>query len=101
MGRENFKPGDHLYVDFGQFFHHGIYVGDGKVIHNCEHFATWCKTGRSRCRQLERPENCVPKFLHYQQRKAFKVASKKAHRGFKGVRKNTCYVFKVTKKVFI
>jgi hypothetical protein len=27
------KPGDHIYVDFGAFIHHGIYCGDNKVIH--------------------------------------------------------------------
>ncbi|MFH1811879.1 MAG: lecithin retinol acyltransferase family protein [Pseudomonadota bacterium] len=24
------------------------------VFHNCEHFATWCKTGRARSRQVEK-----------------------------------------------
>jgi hypothetical protein len=99
--------GDHLYVDYPGFSHHGIYCGDGTVIHfsknnnfkisrtslaefaqgkiiniiehykseqpsvvfnravsqlgksgyslfdnNCEHFATWCKTGRKESAQV-------------------------------------------------
>jgi hypothetical protein len=133
MGRKKFKLGDHLYVDFGIFFHHGIYVGRGKVIeystcevckvslrrfsrgrrilvksyrrcssarrtiarayrrlgekkyslwtNNCEHFATWCKTGRSRCKQLEHPERCILKFVH--QRQGFKLVGRQAHRTLK------------------
>lgn len=30
---ERFQPGDHLRVWCGAFWHHGIYVGDGRVIH--------------------------------------------------------------------
>ena len=112
------NPGDHIYVSYGFFTHHGIYVGDGAVVelyndwkktgvprdvprirrisieefadgrevkvrqyapsecdppdvvvaralsrvgeegyhlfnNNCEHFATWCKTGQARSSQVE------------------------------------------------
>jgi hypothetical protein len=112
------RPGDHIYVSYGFFTHHGIYVGDGSVVelfknwkkieepsdvphirrisievfadgrevrvrqyapsecdppdvvvgralsrigekgydlfnNNCEHFATWCKTGQARSSQVE------------------------------------------------
>lgn len=103
--RTGLKMGDHIYANYGFFFHHGIYCGDDVVIHyingriirhsslsrfakkqrihvkqhrrsfsqtrvikrarrrlgerkynvlfnNCEHFANWCKTGRSRSRQV-------------------------------------------------
>ncbi len=104
------KPGDHIFANCGLYAHHGIYIGDGKVVHyaktnagqtkialtsleefakgraikivryefcdrpevvvqralsrlgvdnydlifnNCEHFATWCKTGDGRSAQVE------------------------------------------------
>jgi len=102
--------GDHIYVMRGAYAHHGIYVGDGTVVHwdkkskvpriarvpleefsrgepvhvreydacfdpdtvvaralsrlgetgydyvanNCEHFATWCKTGQEHSQQVGR-----------------------------------------------
>lgn len=101
--------GDHLYIDCGSHYHHGIYYGNDKVAHyigtkdgtkisitslrrfssrrkirikkhkkcypskrvvgrakkrlgekkyhlifnNCEHFATWCKTGRHKSKQVD------------------------------------------------
>ena len=102
--RTGLKMGDHIYANYGYFFHHGIYCGDDEVIHyvngkiirktplskfsktqrihvkryrrafsqtrvvrrakrrlderkynlilnNCEHFANWCKMGKSKCEQ--------------------------------------------------
>lgn len=30
---QKFRKGDHLYINCGIYYHHGIYVGDDKVIH--------------------------------------------------------------------
>jgi len=71
----------------GVYAHHGIDCGDGSVIHyrkpseivertsletfqkynllfnNCEHFATWCKTGISKSQQIE---EFIPIITHLQ-----------------------------------
>mmetsp|Transcript_1697 Transcript_1697/g.4902 ORF Transcript_1697/g.4902 Transcript_1697/m.4902 type:complete len:458 (+) Transcript_1697:338-1711(+) len=31
--RQGLLPGDHVYVSCGVYYHHGIYVGDGKFVH--------------------------------------------------------------------
>lgn len=110
------KIGDHIYVDYGSFYHHGIYYGNDKVAHyyktkvcitslskfangrmirvknsrgfsskrvirraksrldekkynlvfnNCEHFSTWCKTGRSKSKQVEDLPKSAAKFTGY------------------------------------
>jgi hypothetical protein len=33
LSKEDLSPGDHIYVKRLLYSHHGIYVGDGKVIH--------------------------------------------------------------------
>lgn len=35
------------------------------AFNNCEHFATWCKTGKSRSKQLEQLDKSVPKAVRY------------------------------------
>lgn len=113
--------GDHVYVDLGEYQHHGIYCGSGEIIHysgkkqiksqlarnfsrdwtleirvreyirchqpevvilnarsrlaeteyniifnNCEHFATWCKTGERRSKQIEKIDRTLSKAVqHY------------------------------------
>lgn len=34
MRTKKLEPGDHIYVEYRWFSHHGIYCGDDKVIHN-------------------------------------------------------------------
>ncbi len=29
------SPGDHIRVDRGAYYHHGIYIGNGEAIHYC------------------------------------------------------------------
>ena len=33
MTHKNLVRGDHIYANYGGYTHHGIYCGDGKVIH--------------------------------------------------------------------
>jgi hypothetical protein len=40
-------PGDHIYVDCGMYYHHGIYVGDGIVIHNSKQQQRVCQISLS------------------------------------------------------
>ena len=142
-----FQRGDHLYVDYGGFTHHGIYYGHGKVIHylgdkvckdslkkfargdidkisvksyhqcsnveevrarakrklgekkynllisNCEHFATWCKTGKWRSKQVEQFHKTTVKYVGHHSHKAIRKVSKdtkkatlKARKVFKRLR---------------
>ena len=56
------------------------------LINNCEHFATWCKTGRGRCRQLERPERCLPKVVKHYRRAENKLLAQEIRRAFKNLK---------------
>ncbi len=142
MAHKTWKQGDHIYVNYGGFTHHGIYCGSGKVIHygaegkiceesldrftcgrsisiqkyrhsshskkvvsrarsrlgeknynlifnNCEHFATWCKIGSSRSKQIENPHQSVPKFGSHEVEKTSKALAKKTEsilkKGIKGI----------------
>jgi hypothetical protein len=112
------KIGDHIRVDHGLYYHHGVYYGNDKVAHyagggriritslrafagrrkihtvkhkkacctrtiikkvdrrlgekkynlvfnNCEHFATWCVTGRHRSSQIDNPMRSATKIVVY------------------------------------
>jgi hypothetical protein len=142
----HFQRGDHLYVDYGGYTHHGIYYGHGKVIHyydkkiresslkkfangnidkifvraysrcsdtekvrsrakrklgdrrynlitsNCEHFATWCKTGKWRSKQVENPHKTAVKFVSHNSYKVFKQVSRET-------KKTTPRIIKVLRKL--
>ena len=151
MTRKNLKRGDHIYVSYGTFTHHGIYCGDDRVIHygsrskicevslsdfakhrdvsaqkyddaysadrvvsrakkrlgekkynllfnNCEHFATWCKVGRSRCRQLENPAKAAVKLVSHPVRKVVKKVVHKSEKSLKILSKNAKSTFKKAMK---
>lgn len=154
MTRKNLKRGDHIYADYGDVIHHGIYCGDDRVIHydrrsgicevslsnftkdhdvsvqkhddaysadrvvsrakkrlgekkynllfkNCEHFATSCKVGRSRCRQLENPAKAAVKFVSHHQRKIVKKVIRKPEKLIKNLPKKAKSTFKKTiKRIF-
>ncbi len=137
MDSEDFKRGDHLYVDYGWCIHYGIYYGSRRVIHysdgrirndslhkfrchkrilikkhprcssskkvisrakkrlgekqynlitnNCEHFTTWCRTGRGRCKQLERLDKGLPKVMKHYRREGTKLLIKEVRRAFKNL----------------
>ncbi|MCS7305036.1 MAG: lecithin retinol acyltransferase family protein [Thermoguttaceae bacterium] len=131
------QKGDHVFVSYGVYTHHGIYIGDGQVVHltkekgqvvqsslkefcdgrplmvvdyehsddpstvvsravsrigqkeynlfagNCEHFATWCKTGQAKSLQVE---SLVHRAISAgAKRVAIKVASKLGVRGIRDV----------------
>ena len=153
MTRKNLKRGDHIYVSYGGFTHHGIYCGDDRVIHygsrskicevslsdfakhhdvsvqkydhaypadrvvsrakkrlgekkynllfnNCEHFATSCKVGRSRCRQLENPAKAAVKLISHHQRKIVKKVARKPEKSLKILSKKAKSTFKKAIKRF-
>lgn len=62
--KERFKPGDHLAVSRWLYQHHGVYVGDERVVQfggrildkprNCETVALWCATGVGESMQRQR-----------------------------------------------
>ena len=63
LAEEDLIRGDHIYVRRGGllYSHHGIYAGEGTVINfkgedkdNCEHFATFCATGKKKSKQIRR-----------------------------------------------
>jgi len=75
IAKDDLIPGDHIYVRRGGliYSHHGIYAGEGTVFHfkgiaqghlsekgyslpfnNCEHFATYCATGKKKSKQVRR-----------------------------------------------
>ena len=71
------KPGDHIRFKYKSFYHHGLYEGDGMVIHfagpsmeqlvepdlvtvrrdiiynNCEHFVNACVFGKAYSTQID------------------------------------------------
>lgn len=66
--------GAHLVSPRKRYRHHGIYVGNGRVIHyavrnNCKHFSEWCIFGASRSAQVEKwlasPRKAVRSVLAY------------------------------------
>ena len=153
MTHKDLKRGDHIYANYGGYTHHGIYCGDGKVIHygakgkirkvslisfaqhhhvsvkkydhpypadrvvsrakkrlgekkyhllfnNCEHFATSCKVGRSRCRQLENPAKAAVKLISHHQRKIVKKVARKPEKSLKILSKKAKSTFKKAIKRF-
>jgi cell wall-associated NlpC family hydrolase len=154
MTHKDLKRGDHIYANYGGYTHHGIYCGDGKVIHygargkirkvslksfaqhhhvsvqkydhpypadrvvsrakkrlgekkydflfnNCEYFATWCKVGRSRCRQLENPAKAVVKLASHHGHKVVKKVVRESGKSLKFlVKKTTSTVHKTIKSIF-
>jgi cell wall-associated NlpC family hydrolase len=154
MTRKNLKRGDHIYVSYGGFTHHGIYCGDDRVIHygsrskicevslsdfakyhdvsvqkydhaypadrvvsrakkrlgekkyhllfnNCEHFAAWCKVGRSRSRQVEYFTKSVVKLASHHGHKVVKKVVRESGKSLKFlVKKTTSTVHKTIKSIF-
>ena len=154
MTGKTLKRGDHIYVNYGGYTHHGIYCGDDKVIHygarskvrevllsdfaqkhhvsvqkyyhsypaervvsrakkrlgekkynlvfnNCEHFAVWCKVGKSRSMQVENPVKSIIKLISHNQRKIVKKVARKSEKPLKVLSKSTQSTFKkVIKSIF-
>lgn len=147
MTRKTLKRGDHIYVNYGGYTHHGIYCGNERVIHygrggkirevslssfaqhhhvsvqkhhhsypadrvisrankrlgekkynlvfnNCEHFAAWCKVGKSRSRQVENPAKSVIKFISHHQTKVVKKVARESQKSLKAISKKTSSSFK-------
>ena len=154
MTHKNLKRGDHIYANYGGYTHHGIYCGDGKVIHygakgkirevslssfaqhhhvsvqkydhaypadrvvsrakkrlgekkynllfnNCEHFATSCKVGRRRSRQVEDIPQTTIKFVSHHGHKVVKKVVRESGKSLKFlVKKTTSTVHKTIKSIF-
>lgn len=64
------------------------------LFKNCEHFATSCKIGRSRCRQLENPPKAAHKFVSHHQRKIVKKVARKSEKSLKILSKKAKSTFK-------
>ena len=71
------------------------------LFNNCEHFAAWCKVGRSRCRQLENPAKAVVKLASHHQHKIVKKVVRESGKSLKFlVKKTTSTVKKTIKSIF-
>jgi hypothetical protein len=71
------------------------------LFNNCEHFATSCKVGRSRCRQLENPAKAAVKLISHHQRKIVKKVARKPEKSLKILSKKAKSTFKkAIKRIF-
>jgi hypothetical protein len=70
------------------------------IFNNCEHFASWCKTGHSRCGQGEKALNTGTKAAIYGVRKAGKEAEKVQRSTVKSTSRIGTHIVKKTAKIF-
>lgn len=70
------------------------------IFNNCEHFASWCKTGKSRCQQGEQALSTGAKAVVYGARQAGKEAEKVRRATIRNTSRTGKHIVKKTAKIF-